>query len=63
MFVDVSENDDVICVLSVELGKGGFDKVDLGEEDSFKLVVDEVVGLGGGGEFFYCVDDSCGKCE
>lgn len=63
MPADASENDDVACVLSAELGEGGFDKVDLGEEDGFKLVADEVAGPGGGGEFFYRADDSCGKCE
>jgi len=39
---DAGQDDDVARVLGAELGEGGFDEVDLGEEDGVELVVYQV---------------------
>jgi len=39
---DAGQDDDVPRVLGAELGQGGLDEVDLGEEDGVELVADQV---------------------
>lgn len=58
MSCDSSENYDVAVVAFAEEWEGRFDEVYLREEDYFELVADEVLGCGGGGEFFDGAYDS-----
>lgn len=53
------EDYDVAVVAFAEDGEGRFDVVYLREEDYFELIPDQVLGCGGGGEFFDCAYDSC----
>jgi hypothetical protein len=53
MSSDARQDDDVASMLFAEEGEGGFDEVDLAEEQDFELVADEVLGGERGGEFFY----------
>ena len=51
MTSDRGEHDDVTGVLTTQNWERGFDKVDLGEEDVFELVANEILGDWRGREF------------